>query len=88
MEAASFGIPCIATNVGGTGEIISDGDNGILLSENPTEQEIAEAIRAFCWLDKEAYEKFRHAARERWDEKYNAEKNYREFVKELQEIKD
>ena len=34
MEAQSYGIPVIATNVGGTGEII-DKDNGILLSHAP-----------------------------------------------------
>ena len=29
MEASSVGIPCLATDVGGTGEIISDGVNGL-----------------------------------------------------------
>lgn len=33
MEALSFGIPVIATNVGGTSEIITDGVNGFLIEK-------------------------------------------------------
>ncbi|MFR4320263.1 MAG: glycosyltransferase [Blautia massiliensis (ex Durand et al. 2017)] len=32
MEATSFGIPGIATDAGGTKEIIRDKENGVLLS--------------------------------------------------------
>jgi glycosyltransferase involved in cell wall biosynthesis len=35
MEALSFGIPCIATNVGGNAEIVNP-ENGIVLAENPS----------------------------------------------------
>ena len=34
MEALSFGIPCIATDVGGTKEIVIDGYNGWLLKKD------------------------------------------------------
>jgi len=44
MEAQSCGIPVIASGVGGTPEIVSN-DVGILLSKNPTPQEIASCTR-------------------------------------------
>lgn len=43
MEAQSFGIPAVATAVGGTPEIVND-ENGVLLSASPTPEEIAAAI--------------------------------------------
>jgi glycosyltransferase involved in cell wall biosynthesis len=78
MEAFSFGIPAIATNVGGTSEIVNN-QNGILLSANPTPHEIKAAIEEVI-----AHPEKREAAYQTWNELYNAEKNYVEFVKQLQ----
>ena len=52
MEAMSFGIPVIATNVGGTAEIVNI-DNGYLLSPNPLLEEVAEAISTYYYLNDE-----------------------------------
>lgn len=38
MESMAFGIPVIATNTGGTAEIIDDGENGLLLKSNTIEE--------------------------------------------------
>jgi glycosyltransferase involved in cell wall biosynthesis len=78
MEALSFGIPVIASNVGGTSEIVNN-QNGILLSANPTPHEIRAAIEEVI-----AHPEKREAAYQTWNELYNAEKNYVEFVKQLQ----
>jgi glycosyltransferase involved in cell wall biosynthesis len=43
MEAMSFGVPVVATDVGGTGELVNS-RNGALLVPNPTPAEIADAI--------------------------------------------
>ncbi|MEO9475293.1 MAG: glycosyltransferase [Cyclobacteriaceae bacterium] len=43
MEAISYGIPVVATDVGGVSEIINS-DNGKLLSPNPDPSEVAKAI--------------------------------------------
>ena len=44
LEAGLAGIPVISTNVGGVGEIIKDGENGILIEpKNP--QAIADAVK-------------------------------------------
>ena len=76
MEALSFGIPVIATDVGGTGEIV-DCSVGKLLDVNVSAQEIANAIKLFATTDSF---QFRKNARDRWSERSNAKKNYREFA--------
>lgn len=50
MEALSFGIPCIATEVGGTEEIITDSKDGVLLKANFDSDELAEWIRKFAGM--------------------------------------
>ena len=47
MEAISFGIPVIATNVGGTSEIVLDKITGKLLSKDFTSTELAQIIENF-----------------------------------------
>lgn len=80
MEAMSFGIPVIATNVGGSSEIVQDAHNGFLLPPNPATAEVAESIRKFCFLSEEEKLRIRENAHRTWDEEYNAEKNYKEFA--------
>lgn len=43
MESMAWGVPVVATNGGGTPEIIIDGDNGILIEEQ-TPEKVAEII--------------------------------------------
>lgn len=50
MEAMSFGIPCIAPNVGGIGEIINS-NSGILLNSTPNSIEISTAIQSILTLN-------------------------------------
>lgn len=82
MEAMSFGIPAIATNVGGTPEIVNI-ENGHLLPPNPLPEEVAEAISNYHHLIPEEKNKKRLAAFNTWEEKYNAEKNYTYFVEDI-----
>lgn len=81
MEAQSCGIPVIATAVGGIPEIVSN-DVGILLSENPTPQEIADAI----WMlknDSGRLELLKKNSKSNWNKMYNAKKNYQTFSSKL-----
>lgn len=80
MEAMSFGIPVIATEVGGTPEIVKDGYNGFLLYQDPTAEEIAEAIKKYYFLSREEKLKMRENAYKTWDGDYNAEKNSIGFI--------
>lgn len=82
MEAMSFGIPVIATNVGGTSEIVNS-DNGYLLSPNPLKKEVAEAISTYYYLNLEEKTIKKLAAYNTWEENYNAEKNYTQFTEEI-----
>lgn len=77
MEAISFNIPVVATNVGGTSEIVTD-ETGILLSSDPTAEEILNALYSI--------ESINVQPREFWKQKYNADTNYKEFVKVLNSL--
>lgn len=80
MEAQSFGIPVIATNVGGTGEIVNE-KNGILLKDSPT---IIEAYDAMCKVYASSYN--RMIIKDEWSKYSCAETNFRQFVKQLVNI--
>lgn len=82
MEAISFGIPVIATNVGGTSEIVNN-DNGYLLDANPSQFEVASKIQEFYNLSVLEKSQKRKAAFDTWSERYNAKKNYKQFVSEI-----
>ncbi len=77
MEAQSFGIPVLATNVGGTGEIISK-DNGILLSSNPS---INEVVQGFELINENNYD--RNVIKSQWKKMSNAETNFLSFANHL-----
>lgn len=73
MEAISFGIPVLATDVGGTREIVQK-QVGLLLSENPSIKEITTKI-----IEVRSNRSF--TPRKFWSEYYCADKNYFEFAK-------
>ena len=66
MEALSMGIPVIATDVGGTGELVN-GSCGFLLDADPSPGEIAAALFRFSRLSDGARERLRRGARSRWE---------------------
>lgn len=80
MESMSFGIPAIATDVGGTSEIVEDGVNGYLLRPDFTDEELAEKIREIAKLPTEEYRKLRINAREKFEREYNAVENNKRFL--------
>ena len=55
LEAMSFGLPVVASDVGGVGEIIEDGINGFLLKNNSAE-ELKESLEKLI-IDKRLREK-------------------------------
>lgn len=80
MEAISFGIPVVATDVGGTADAVENGVNGILLKENFSNEELREAILKIA--DSENYLDYRRKAREIWMQRFYESSNYPSFIKE------
>ncbi len=83
MEASSFGIPVIATDVGGTSEAVKDGVNGFLLDKDFKPCELLEIIRLVNRMKQEEYEQLCDNARNLWEEKFNAQKNFSRFYEEI-----
>lgn len=79
MEAMSCGIPVIATNVGGTAEIVSD-EVGRLIESTTTEQQIVKEVLAFFSKSENELKVIEEAAWRYFDENYSAEVNYGQFV--------
>ncbi|MEZ5003143.1 MAG: glycosyltransferase [Chitinophagales bacterium] len=87
MEAMSFGIPCIGTAVGGVSEIIENDINGKLIPSNPTALEVSSTIENYISLPQEIKIKWRKAAYQTWQNKFDANKNYDEFTRFIFESK-
>jgi glycosyltransferase involved in cell wall biosynthesis len=85
MEAISFGIPIIATNVGGVSELVNK-DTGILLDPNGDILAIKKAIVDFYNFSEDTKMAIRKAARRLWEAKFNAEVNYAGFSDDLLRI--
>ncbi|MGD8213977.1 glycosyltransferase [Aestuariimicrobium sp. Y1814] len=83
MEAIALGIPVVATDVGGVGEIVHDGVNGFLLPKQFTDLEAAAALNSLVTMPAEQYRGFCRAARERWEAEFNESVVYARFVEEL-----
>lgn len=83
MEACSFGIPSIATDVGGTSEIVRDGQTGFLLNADFKLKDLGEKIKYMVDLSKEEKEAFRKRCRNLWMEDFCAENNFAQFSQEI-----
>ncbi|MGE0637171.1 MAG: N-acetyl sugar amidotransferase [Bacteroidia bacterium] len=83
MEAMSFGIPVIATDVGGSKEIVENYQNGILLSSNPSSEEVKNAIERIYKLSDADYKTLCINAYNTWDLKFNNVKNNEKFINEI-----
>ena len=81
MEACSFGIPIIATNVGGTGEIVKDQYNGYLLPADFEDAELASTIVSLN--NKAEANRLRRNARKEWEDHFCEKRNYETFAEDI-----
>lgn len=80
MEAMAAGVLPIAPNVGGVSDLVSN-EFGILLSDNPTIDEIASAFGDMVIKSKKS--EMRVLARAKIECDFNSDKNYPVFINEL-----
>lgn len=78
MEAFSFGIPAIATNVGGTNEIVNE-KNGMLIDNNFDIKDVAILVEKL-FISQCDLRKLRIQAYNTWKEKFDADKNYKYLI--------
>lgn len=83
METMSYGIPVIAPDVGGISEIV-DNNCGYLVTKNNCVKDVVEVLKRYTHMSAIQKQKKALSAYEKWNEKFNAEKNYAEFCIELQ----
>ena len=83
MEAASFGIPIIATDVGGTREIVTNNKNGFLIENRNVEEELFEDIKKVYLMPCKIKNSFRLNSRKIWQNFGSATINYEKFYKTI-----
>jgi len=84
MEVASYGTPMLATNTVGNPEIVNN-ENGFLIDVDFVTKDIAEKINSF-FENNEAVKFKREKSYSTFLEKYDASKNYPEFINNILEF--
>jgi glycosyltransferase involved in cell wall biosynthesis len=81
MEAASFGIPLLSTDVGGCHEIVN-GETGQLMAADPGAAEVAAYLEKFQTSEMNT-PAFRARVRREWETKFDVQRNYSRFYEQL-----
>ena len=81
MEALSFGIPIVATDVGGIPELVINNETGVTFSAESNEDEISNLIDNF--IKNKMHIKLRDNAKKYWSENLNTKKNAINFINTL-----
>ena len=82
MEAQSLGIPCIATNVGGSSEIVNN-ENGLLIDPVNASFDILEAMNAIKIFDSNKYLRISNNSFKNWNKAFNAKINFTKWANNL-----
>lgn len=85
-EAMSFGIPVIATAVGGVPELVVHGENGLLIPKDFESMQLVNAIKQLVDMSETEYLEMRNMARRKFEMGFNAISNYNNFLKELVQL--
>ncbi|PZC52367.1 hypothetical protein LH53_05140 [Mesotoga sp. TolDC] len=83
MEAMSFGIPIMATDVGGTSELVTD-ETGVLIPGNCSPEDVSEALNSISKRSRST--DFRNQVRNAWKSKVNPQENFTHFAEQLNAI--
>jgi len=85
MEAMSFGIPVISTDVGGINELVKS-NNGFLVNSSVNYDEIISIINSYNEMDSTSKKEISNKAINHWNKNFNAEENFPIFAKQLKEL--
>jgi len=85
MEAQSFGIPVIATYVGGVKEIVIEG-TGALITVDFEPDDLAKMIQVYANMPVNELNKIRMKAFNNWNSNFNASVNYKDFIMKVNSI--
>ena len=83
MEAMAAGVIPVAPDVGGVSDLVK-GDFGVLMSKNPTIEEIASALDEGVKKSRDG--RLRDLARKHVKNRFHSEKNYVEFINTIHRI--
>lgn len=86
MECMSFGVPVVATDVGGVSELVEDGQNGYLLSQEFSFEEFYKTLQTYQNLSYVQKCTLRKNALQTWENKFNEETNICRYSKTLQNL--
>ncbi|WP_193315355.1 glycosyltransferase [Nostocoides sp. F2B08] len=88
MEAMSFGVPVVGTDVGGVAEIVRDNVNGFIVPiDDAVEDRFAQVIDRVCSADAQTISALRSNAKQTWHEHFRAESNYSRFFRYLSSLR-
>ena len=82
VEAASFGIPIIGTDVGGVREVATS-ENGFLLNRDFEVEELADLLVKYYNMPASKKESVRQASRHLWENRFVAGDSYLDFTEML-----
>lgn len=85
MEAISYGVPILATDVGGTSEIVTN-KNGFLIKSDCNYQDILGILEEYKKLPIEMKNKMRMNSKQLWKEKFDADKNGTKMYESLMKL--
>ncbi|MCI8782145.1 MAG: glycosyltransferase [Dorea sp.] len=85
MEAMSFGIPIIATDVGGVKEIVENEKSGWLIHRDKVISDLENTINIYLNLDEKDKINMHLYARKKWESNFVANDNYRKFYELIEE---
>ena len=83
QEAMSFGIPVLATKIGGIIDIVQHKYNGILLDVDITSEEVSNEIKNILFIDEQMNTVLHNNSRKVWEKKCNAFINHNNFLLDL-----
>lgn len=86
MEAMSFGVPVIGTDVGAVSEIIDNGVNGFLLPEEDAADAAAEAVNKYMKFSAAEKENMRRESRLKWKKDFQSTANAQKLCAEFTSI--